>query len=304
MKTPAQVRSVLDALGAMGYAEVELAGHYDLAPAELRERLDAAGLRAVSGHAGFDVSDPDWDAYERELAAAAVLGQEYTGLPWWGGPYTEQGFRLLAPRLDEAGARAARVGLRFFYHHHAFEFDSRDAAGRPLFDLLLAATDPALVSFELDLYWITSAGFDPVPYLSRDPGRYPLFHVKDRARTSRSGREDWEDAGAGTLDFRAIFAAGGGDKHYVIEHDDPFLSHRTTPKRRLPPRGRASSSCRRSAGSARGAPGRSRSSGPSPRSPSRPSRAAGGRTRRCPCSRVRRARGPSGAPGRSHPGRA
>ena len=73
------------------------------------------------------------------------------------------------------------------------------------------------------------AGENPIAYLSRDPARYPLYHVKDRSRQARTGAEDWEDAGAGSLDFGAIFEAGNRDgrldKHYVIEHDDPFLSH-------------------------------------------------------------------------------
>ncbi len=229
MTTPNAVRQVLDALGAMGYAEVEMAGHYGQTAAQLRRVLDRAGLRAVSGHDGFDLVNPDWEQYKRDLEYAVTLGQVFTGFPWWGGPYDEAHFRLLAQRLGEAAELARQAGLRFFYHNHNFEFENKDADGRPLFDLLLNGTSRDQVLFELDLYWITRGGANPLAYLSADPGRYPLYHVKDRTWEDRPGEEDWEDAGPGAIDFRDIFDAGDGggglDKHYVVEHDNPFLSH-------------------------------------------------------------------------------
>ena len=47
------------------------------------------------------------------------------------------------------------------------------------YDLILAETDAQKVKMELDLYWITKAGFDPLAYFEKHPGRFPLVHVKD-----------------------------------------------------------------------------------------------------------------------------
>ena len=225
------VRRVLNQLGAMGYTEVEMAGHYDLTAPQLRGLLDDAGLRPVSGHDGFPiVADDSWKGpYQEALDYAAELGQKYTGLAHFGGPYDEARFQRVAEQLEEAGEMAQSAGLQFFYHNHDFEFSNKQADGTPLFDILLA-TNRDRVKFQLDLYWIIEGGENPLAYLSADPARYMGYHVKDRTWKPRpDGAPNWEDAGPGSLDFPDMFAAGLGrprtDKHYIIEHDDPFLSH-------------------------------------------------------------------------------
>jgi sugar phosphate isomerase/epimerase len=232
-QTPAQV---FTALGRMGYTEVETAGHYDLTAAELRGQLDRAGLRAVSGHDGPDASFPaDWQSgYRETMKYAVALGQRYTGFAWFPGPYDDADYyRFLAARFNEAGAIAKEYDLQFFYHNHDFEFANRQANGRPMYDILLAETDPGLVKFELDLYWITEGGASGVEYLSADPARYILYHVKDHVWGDRPDEPDFEDVGPGMLDFPDLFAAGHGrglDKHFFIEHDSPWLSHPDDPE--------------------------------------------------------------------------
>ncbi|HEV8150049.1 MAG TPA: sugar phosphate isomerase/epimerase, partial [Gemmatimonadales bacterium] len=103
--------------------------------------------------------------------------------------------------------------------------------GLAAIDLLLRETDPKLVSFELDLYWIAKAGKDPLNYFARWPGRFPLVHVKDMDATPR---KFFADLGKGTIDFRRIFrrAKQGGIQHYFYEQDetpgDPFASARAS----------------------------------------------------------------------------
>ena len=79
-------------------------------------------------------------------------------------------------------------------------------------------TDPDLVEFELDLYWITKGGADPFAYFERYPGRFTLCHVKDMAADG-----EMVDVGAGQMDFASIFARAdqAGLKHYFVEHDSP-----------------------------------------------------------------------------------
>jgi sugar phosphate isomerase/epimerase len=230
MNTQQNAANVLHQLGRMGYAEVEMAGHYGYAPADLRKVLDSAGVRAVSGHDGLDLDGATWRAaYQHALDAATTLGQRFTGVAWHPGPHTEERYRHLAGRFNQAGAMAKASGLQFFYHNHDFEFSNKQANGEPLYNILLDETDPDLVKFELDLYWIVYGGESPVHYLGDDPRRYPLYHVKDKTwRTRADARpwEQWEDVGPGSIDFPDTFEAGkGGPKHYIVEHDWPPLSH-------------------------------------------------------------------------------
>jgi sugar phosphate isomerase/epimerase len=237
MQDQAGASSVLRALGRMGYAEVETAGNYGWTVSQFRNELRRSGLRAIAGHDGPGFpAEAGWeDGYRETLAYAKGLGQEFTGLAWWPGPYDQEAvWNELAEHLNAAGEIARReFGLQFFYHNHDFEF-LNSFGGRRAFDILLEETDRRYVKFELDLFWVTEGGGNGVEYLSADPGRYIGYHVKDHVWGDRPDAPDWEDAGPGMLDFPDLFDAGDKtDKHYFIEHDDPTLSHPDDPEAEL-----------------------------------------------------------------------
>ena len=237
MQNQAGARNILRQLGRMGYTVVQTAGHYDWTVEEFQRELDRAGLKAVSGHdgPGFPAQAGWEDGYRETLEYAAELGQEHTGLAWFGGdqaPYDEEDtWHALADHLNAAGEIAWReFGLQFFYHNHDFEFLNK-FGGRPAYDILLAETSRRFVKFELDLFWVTEGGGNGVTYLSTDPGRYISYHVKDHVWGDRPDAPDWEDAGPGMLDFPDLFDAGDrAEKYYFIEHDDPTLSHPGDPE--------------------------------------------------------------------------
>jgi sugar phosphate isomerase/epimerase len=223
----ADARKVLRWLGRNGYSEVEPYWRFEWTPEQFRRELDAAGLDVIASHDGLDVDGESWqDGYRQNLEYAAALGQKYTGLAWYPEPYTEERFKRIAQRMNEAGAMAKEYGLRFFYHNHDFEFLNRRADGSPLYDVYVEETDPRLVLFELDILWIVVGGESPIDYLRAMPNRYMGYHVKDHVWGGRGGGNPVEDVGPGMLDFADVFRAGGrGDKHFFIEHDEPQLSH-------------------------------------------------------------------------------
>jgi len=110
------------------------------------------------------------------------------------------------------------AGIQFAYHNHDFEFPKLE--GQVPYDVLLQNTDPKLVQLEIDLYWITKAGQDPLAYFARWPGRIPLVHVKDSAGPPE---HKMVDVGQGKIDWKRIFAKRdqAGIKHAIVEHDQP-----------------------------------------------------------------------------------
>jgi sugar phosphate isomerase/epimerase len=152
------------------------------------------------------------------LDAARAIGHRWVTIAWIPAEQrrTLDNWRRWADAFSAAGAAARSAGLRFAYHNHAFELTPVEGA-RPL-DLLLGRTDPALVDFELDLFWCVQGGADPLDYFRRFPGRFPMVHVKDRTADGRMA-----DVGAGTLDFRTWFGQHrtAGIRHYFVEHDEP-----------------------------------------------------------------------------------
>ena len=214
------VEKTLEQVARIGYKEVELAGLFQRTPAQFAGLLKANGLTAPAAHLGLDVMRTAWD---KALDDAATLGHQYVLVAWV--PPEErssvEAARKLGEDFNRAGEAARKRGMAFAYHNHDFEF--APLGNTTCYDVLLATCDPALVSFEMDLFWITKAGKDPVAYLTRHPGRFPMVHVKDMTADGVM-----VDVGKGTIDFAKIFAvAQGGIKHYFVEHDnppDPFAS--------------------------------------------------------------------------------
>lgn len=118
--------------------------------------------------------------------------------------------------LNEAGKICQEQGVLLGYHNHAFEF--AEVEGILPYDLMLAETDPELVSFQLDTYWVTKGGGDIMQYLRNHPGRFPSVHLKD---IDAEGR--FEDVGSGLIDFPAFIALAmeTGSKYFFVERDNP-----------------------------------------------------------------------------------
>jgi sugar phosphate isomerase/epimerase len=208
----------MEQVAAVGYREVEFAGYYDRTPEQVRVLLDRLDLTAPSTHVGLDIVRKNLD---QTLSAAQIIGHRYVIVPWIEESLRNaEGYRQLAAELNRYGAAARERGIRFGYHNHEFEFLPL-TGGQTGMDILLAETDPALVDFELDLFWTVKAGRDPVEVFARHPGRFPLWHVKDMADVR--GAQRMVEVGTGGIDFGRIFAnaAKSGLRHFFVEHDEP-----------------------------------------------------------------------------------
>ncbi len=214
----ADMGRVFETVAALGYKEVEFVGAYINQPAKnIRAMLDAAGLRAPSGHIGYeDFSDEA--ILKRSIDNAKEMGYNYLLLPWLyeNDRKTLDQYRRLADEFSGWGQTCQDNGLSFAYHNHAFEFEPID--GEKPYDVLLGRTDAKLVDMELDLGWIEFSGNSAVDYITAHPGRFPLFHVKDF-----NAEKKLCPAGQGVVDFAEIFkvAEVAGLQHAYFEQDNP-----------------------------------------------------------------------------------
>lgn len=207
----------------IGYKEVE-GGFQPHSPSEVRASLAAVGLAAPSCHFDYATIRTDW---ERSVAYGKDLGLGYmvcSFLP----PNVRKSlddYRRVADVFNQAGSECQKAGIQFCYHNHNFEFQKfGDVMG---YDELLRSADQNLVKMQLDCYWMSRAGHDPVAYFKQYPGRFPLLHIKDmkpgHAPTSdiRQGGDAFTEVGRGSIDWKRIFEAApeGGIKHYFVEQD-------------------------------------------------------------------------------------
>jgi sugar phosphate isomerase/epimerase len=218
------LEGTLQALSDIGYTRVEHAGFVGRTVTEFKAALDAAGLRATSGH--VPIPQPfDPAAWSASLADANVLGSRYIVHPFFGINFgtgevvrTTAPWRAFARDLNRAGRMARDAGLKLGYHNHNWEFFRlTDNPSRTAYDVLTDTTDPDLVHLEMDLFWVTRGARDPVDLIEQNRGRVLQYHVKDMNQAG-----GFTDPGQGLLDFARIFRHSdeAGVREYIVERDD------------------------------------------------------------------------------------
>ncbi|MGY1779968.1 sugar phosphate isomerase/epimerase family protein [Geodermatophilus sp. SYSU D01036] len=216
--TQGRLEEVLRRLSEMGYRNVEPFSLSGLTAEQFRALLDEYGLKAPARHVGVGTPAQPADIGQI-LEENRVLGVKYFGSGGTPNLNTEAEWIAYAQYLNTVGEQARKAGQTLIVHNHNWEFTDV-FNGRTAYDILMAYTDPRNVAFQLDLYWATFAGADPVEILERYGNRIQLFHVKDLAGTPD---RRIEIVGRGVIDFPEIFAAGGGStKYFVVEHDPRF----------------------------------------------------------------------------------
>jgi sugar phosphate isomerase/epimerase len=201
-------------VAALGYKEMEFAGYYGRSATQVRDALDANGMTSPAAHIQWSAIRDDLNG---EIERAAGIGQRYVVIPYLQeNERTLDHYKRLVDTLNTAGEACRDAGLKMAYHNHNFEFDTVD--GVVPYDMLLAQTDADLVDMELDLFWISYAGVDPLHYIEQHPGRFSMLHVKDLSADGKMVA-----VGEGAIDFASIFARAkaGGFTHYFVEHDNP-----------------------------------------------------------------------------------
>jgi sugar phosphate isomerase/epimerase len=219
LATIARLEEVLSSLSDMGYRNVEPFTLSGLSAEEYRALLDKYGLKASARHVNVGSPESPVD-FQQILDENRTLGITYFGSGGTPQYATEAEWIAYAEYLNELGALARQQGQTLMVHNHYWEFQTvfRD---RTAFDILMQYTDPRNVVFQVDLYWATYGGADPVELLERYGNRIQLFHVKDMAGGPFPGRI--EIVGEGIIDFPEIFAASQGPvMYYVVEHDPRF----------------------------------------------------------------------------------
>ena len=225
----------------LGYNSVEGATYtgsekfYGMDPASFSKLLKKNGLIMPSSHYRLGeektnnepVQGTMLHGWDKAVDNAAAVGIKYMVCAYLSD--SERGgldhYKYVADQLNKAGERCKKSGLQLCYHNHAFEFDSQD--GKLPYDILLNDTDKNLVKMEMDLYWVSKAGKDPVDLFNKYPGRFPLFHMKDMDNTPD---KNFTEVGNGTINFKRILANANkaGLKYFFVEQDktpgDPFAS--------------------------------------------------------------------------------
>ncbi len=219
-------------VAAIGYNSMEGATYtgsqlfYGMAPAAFAAVLKQNGLIMPSSHYrlgeekvnGETPKGTILNGWEKAIDDAAAVGIGYMVCAYLSA--AERGdidhYKMLADEFNKAAEACKKRGIQFCYHNHDFEFEKQ---GDTLpYDVLLQNTDKDLVKMELDLYWVNKAGHDPLALFQQNPGRFPLWHVKDMDNTPEKA---FTEVGNGTINFKNIFkhVKESGMKYFFVEQD-------------------------------------------------------------------------------------
>ena len=242
----------LKAVAEIGYQTVELAGLYGRTPAQMRAALDKAGLKCPSAHIQPRGGEGAFDGDLGKLAdSLKLMGVKTAVLPIlnipdrFGGPTAADGIGGYLRRVSEgltvddwkasadflnAKAKAMKAaGIRVGYHNHNFEFAPLGSTYG--LEILLKNTDPALVTFEMDIGWVAAAGVDPLKLLKAHKGRFSLMHIKDVKADTKANfalKMDPAEIGSGKLPWKTLLPAAyaEGVRGFFVEQEPPFTRPR------------------------------------------------------------------------------
>jgi len=211
-------KATLQAVAKMGYKEIESypgskGFTWGMPSSAFQSFLKNEGLAPISTHCGIEKDMP------KTMDEAAAAGFKNIVVSWIGKEQrtTIDGFKKIAGQFNEFGQMAKERGMGFGYHNHDYPFIELE--GQVPYDVLLTNTDPKLVNYELDLFWVIEPGKDPIQYFQKYPGRFNMAHVKDR---DPKNHKNSTVIGKGDLGLASMMTAGAkaGVKHFIVEVEE------------------------------------------------------------------------------------
>jgi len=226
---PGSLKKVSD----IGFKYLELADYkegkfYGYLPEEFKKMVNDLGMEILSSHAGVNPKGITADEARKMAEDHAKLGAKYCMQPWVNveDRKTVAGYQKMVADWNMVGKVMKEHGVQFGYHNHNFEFDTIEGKV-PYFDIFMKEMDKDVMTMEIDLFWTTKAGQNPVEIFNKYPGRFQLFHMKDMLTKqaplfTTDGVSDFAPVGSGLIDFKTILASKkiAGMKYMFVEQDN------------------------------------------------------------------------------------
>ena len=214
---PKDPKGVLKQVASFGYKQIE--GYegpqglwWGMGHTDFKKYMDDLGTELISSHCNIDKD------FETKAAEAAAIGMKYLICPHRGARKTLDEYKRIADDFNLKGEICKKNGIRFGYHNHDYSF--KQVEGQFPQDVMMNGTDPDLVDFEMDIYWVVTAGQDPEQWLEKYKSRFRACHVKDRTKNATEAA-DTCTLGTGSIDFAKILktAKSTGMEYYIVEQE-------------------------------------------------------------------------------------
>ncbi len=213
---PKDPKGILKQVASFGYKQIEgyegpTGMFWGMSNTDFKKYMDDLGMEFITSHCNIDQD------FEKKAADAAAIGMKYLICPSRSKKTVDE-FKIVAEDFNVKGEICKQNGIRFAYHNHEYSFQPID--GQFPQDIMMANTNPALVDFEMDIYWVVTGKQDPVTWLKKYPNRFRLGHLKDRIRNTTE-REASCTLGTGSIDYPTIVKAAkeNGMAYFIVEQE-------------------------------------------------------------------------------------
>jgi sugar phosphate isomerase/epimerase len=212
-------KETLRQLSSFGFNQIEgyeggQGIYWNMPHKDFKKYINDLGMEMVSSHCDI------YKDFDRKAGEAAEAGLSYLICPWIGPQKSVSEWKKVTDKFNECGSICMKNGIRFAYHNHAYSFVP--FSGMIPQQYMMDNTDPSTVDHQMDIYWVVTAGADPIEYFEKYPGRFRLCHVKDRKKNVADDvREASCNLGSGKIDFPKILkgAADNGMKYFIMEQE-------------------------------------------------------------------------------------
>lgn len=234
-------KGTLKSLASFGYKQIESfqgdkGVFWGMTAKDFKTYMDDLGMNLISTHCNPDytMKKETEKEFSKLVDDAASIGMKYLINPFLGSLKTQDEWKKAAEGLNRQGEIASKAGLRVAYHNHNFEF-KKFADGTMPETMLLDGTDPTIVDFEMDMFWVIKAGENPEEWLKKYSNRFKLCHVKDlykdeKVAELRKNKDEVKilddvsascDLGTGKIDFPKILktAKANGVEYFIVEQE-------------------------------------------------------------------------------------
>lgn len=216
---PKDPKGILKELSGYGYKQIESyeggsGMFWGMTNTDFKKYMDDLDMTVVSSHCDINKD------FEKKAADAAAIGMKYLICPWKGPQKSLDDFKKFADEFNQKGEICKKNGIRFAYHNHDYSFKHMD--GQMPQDVMMAGTDPSLVDYEMDIYWVVAAGEDPEAWCKKYKNRFTLCHVKDRSKTPGTDNgKNSVDVGTGSIDWSKVLktAKENGMTYFIVEQE-------------------------------------------------------------------------------------
>ncbi|MCO6461363.1 MAG: sugar phosphate isomerase/epimerase [Saprospiraceae bacterium] len=216
---PKDVKGVLRKVAQAGYKQIESyegpqGMWWGMGHRGFSQYVEDLGMKVISSHCDI------FKNFEQKADEAAEIGLKYLICPWLGKQSNMDKYKEAAANFNKKGEICRNKGIGFGYHNHAYSFEAVDGIFPQ--DIMMGETDPELVSFEMDMFWVHAAGQDIGQWLRKYEGRFKLCHIKDFSKYPVSDNSSNSvNLGKGVIDWKNVLheASERGMEYYIVEQE-------------------------------------------------------------------------------------